>query len=728
MTVECGITKSISMSSSIPNPFMKKVVASGFTLLIIIQAFWGFQDLIDNSNSGSAYLNESGDKVNELIDPYQTRGVQIESDDMGGSWFDELEDNTGVERMENCSFVDGGIRLDETFYIDTWYYEDWPYRREFVVSNSGEVDLLGYQVNLQVPYFDGMNINFTDVRFTCYDGDSPVETDLPYWIEDRNTGEGANIWINVTLIPAMGDCTVFMYYGNQLALDESDGDGTFVFFDDFDGVNLDLEKWIEPSIDSTCTYSVNGGDLYLYVHNAWNYAINCTVKEKLNIDDHMIETRVRMEKGGTLRGNDNRGMLGLEIQHPRGNWRRLYGRSRKGNAWLRYSSSHTTNIWKKGAWNGADTGYHILGIGKYDDKVILYEDSMEQNTIQDEGISEDQYKTKINNIINGYDGNGWGKLWTDWYRMRRRVFPEPTVSLKSLTGTVESIPINLLESMKWDMLSVMKEEQYNNSILINIVDPFTDKIIPGYENLEMKNVDISGLNDLEINSIKLKAVFSGIDTIDHVPKGTRSDFPLHEVNTPFLNSWGVEWVADNAWRDSFIGDGKLDRRLSTDENTVALWHFDDGVGNTALDSSGKGNHGTITGASWGDGKIGGALEFDGVGDNIDLGALGGLDGPFTFEGWISLEDSGDLQFIFGRNGNFQRGYVYENTVFYHFEVDRVGYYSSWDEGQHQSIKMNSGMSEPMYIWHHIAITRDSSGGVVIYVDGINRGGVSQKHL
>jgi hypothetical protein len=51
---------------------------------------------------------------------------------------------------------------------------------------------------------------------------------------------------------------------------------------------------------------------------------------------------------------------------------------------------------------------------------------------------------------------------------------------------------------------------------------------------------------------------------------------------------------------------------------VAYWQLDEGEGTTAYDSAGH-NHGDIHGAEWADGKIGGALEFDGVDDYVTVG-------------------------------------------------------------------------------------------------------------
>jgi hypothetical protein len=72
---------------------------------------------------------------------------------------------------------------------------------------------------------------------------------------------------------------------------------------------------------------------------------------------------------------------------------------------------------------------------------------------------------------------------------------------------------------------------------------------------------------------------------------------------------------------------------------VGYWNFDEGSGNVAHDTSGNGNDGTITGATWTTGKVGsGALSFDGNGDvvvaNSATSALRGKS-AFTISLWAS---------------------------------------------------------------------------------------------
>jgi hypothetical protein len=82
----------------------------------------------------------------------------------------------------------------------------------------------------------------------------------------------------------------------------------------------------------------------------------------------------------------------------------------------------------------------------------------------------------------------------------------------------------------------------------------------------------------------------------------------------------------------------------TDPNLVGWWKLDnEGFGNNVVDSSGYDHHGTLYGdPQWITGYDGGALEFDGVDDyvNIDgykgVNAIDGVQQPFTVANWFRI--------------------------------------------------------------------------------------------
>jgi len=89
--------------------------------------------------------------------------------------------------------------------------------------------------------------------------------------------------------------------------------------------------------------------------------------------------------------------------------------------------------------------------------------------------------------------------------------------------------------------------------------------------------------------------------------------------------------------------------LSSDTNTLALYHFDEGSGDVLKDSSGNDHHGKIVGARWvnvnelwvREPRKAPALEFDGIDDYVSLGVklkdvgLFDPDRPFTYEAFVT---------------------------------------------------------------------------------------------
>ena len=58
--------------------------------------------------------------------------------------------------------------------------------------------------------------------------------------EVEYTEEHAIIWVK---LPSDGSDTIYMFVGNSSASQYSDGEATFIFFDDFEGTSLDTSKW-----------------------------------------------------------------------------------------------------------------------------------------------------------------------------------------------------------------------------------------------------------------------------------------------------------------------------------------------------------------------------------------------------------------------------------------------------------------------------------------------------
>ena len=83
--------------------------------------------------------------------------------------------------------------------------------------------------------------------------------------------------------------------------------------------------------------------------------------------------------------------------------------------------------------------------------------------------------------------------------------------------------------------------------------------------------------------------------------------------------------------------------MAADPSLVGWWKLDDGSGDTAVDSSEYGNNGTLMGApEWVTGKIGGALQLDGVDDFVEVPHVASLaaDNEVTVMLWLNAQRAG----------------------------------------------------------------------------------------
>ncbi len=145
---------------------------------------------------------------------------------------------------------------------------------------------------------------------------------------------------------------------------------------------------------------------------------------------------------------------------------------------------------------------------------------------------------------------------------------------------------------------------------------------------------------------------------------------------------------------------------------VGWWKLDDGAGNVAVDSSGNGNDGIISGdPEWVAGRFGGALKFDGVDDSVNCGNgdVFNITDELTLAVWVNANDfgsgqdnpwlgKGDTSYMIK---NFRTGYDIE------FFIYDSGWFSA-----HYTID-DSYIGE----WHHVAGTYDGSV-LQIYLDGV----------
>jgi len=153
---------------------------------------------------------------------------------------------------------------------------------------------------------------------------------------------------------------------------------------------------------------------------------------------------------------------------------------------------------------------------------------------------------------------------------------------------------------------------------------------------------------------------------------------------------------------------------------VGLWHFDEGTGAKAQDSSVNNNEGDLHGASWEvDGKFGNALSFDGDGDYVQLPASNTIlnTNTFTIEAWFKTSVNhpaygvGDME---GRLINLHWKNTASTAVSLYVEKDKIGLLYNTDDMDHVWVKYTVNYHDNF--WHHIAVTYDATT-YRLYYDG-----------
>ena len=161
--------------------------------------------------------------------------------------------------------------------------EGWNYRKSHIITHPTG-GLTNYQTKIRVYRTTGIDsgdtvyigdkclADYGDIRFINSAG-----TELDYWME-TNAGSYADFWVEIDSIET--STNIYIYYGNSSATTTSNGDTTFLFFDDF--TTLDTSKWTvtgSPSISSgVCTIQSGSG-----LTSKSTYGVNYAIRSKVSL-------------------------------------------------------------------------------------------------------------------------------------------------------------------------------------------------------------------------------------------------------------------------------------------------------------------------------------------------------------------------------------------------------------------------------------------------------------
>jgi hypothetical protein len=332
-----------------------------------------------------------------------------------------------------------------------WWSSQWQYRRNITINNTQNTNTLtDYQVAINLTYDSDIQPDFSDIRFT--DSNDGL---LSYWIESKVNSQWAYVWVKVPYIPASSTATIYVYYGNTTPVTSlSNGDNTFLLFDDFLGTSLNTTKW---TVDQG-TFAVSNGVLNhtttddarmhsaIFTDSGGNYRYKMRTKTSSGGIDNAIMSRWNSNGGFYLM---NFGQLDLNIWKYTGSWTRLNQTSTPFslNSWYTlevtvYSPSNTFRVWNK---NNTYTAF------------VYYSG--------DTTYTSGRFGIRL---------NGYPDLQVDWIFASKYTSPEPTYSIgaeeKSVQVYERSIGISFTLPVQFNRGTT--SERYSSVSISTVTDFF----------------------------------------------------------------------------------------------------------------------------------------------------------------------------------------------------------------------------------------------------------------
>ena len=367
-------------------------------------------------------------------------------------------------------------------------YSDWQYRKEITITEQSGNTLTNYQVKLTIDtaslISEGkMNSDCSDIRFTD-ENDNP----LPYWIESGCNSANTVVWVKVPNIPANGETTIYMYYGNPSATSESNGDNVFEFFDDFDGTSLNTDVW---EIYSGSSVTVENGYVeigsadvsydYNQIRTKTTYTSGKVFIARIYVDNNAFYDVLRPEIDWINYGTHT--YVGVTLSDSNEN-------ARTENALSGTASIQTIGSLPEGSWynielkwwpDGSSTGI-VEGIG--------------QSSVTDVKVTNSLH------IALGHHESG-SAMKVDYVGVAKLTSPEPTYSI----GTEETNGGETNQAPKITIYSPQNITYYTNDIQLNftVTDDanttfpvkayFGDNLIYDNSNYENGSIVVLNLSD-----------------------------------------------------------------------------------------------------------------------------------------------------------------------------------------------------------------------------------------
>ncbi len=359
----------------------------------------------------------------------------------------------------------------------------WSNYKDIIINNTGGA-LTDYQVLVSLD-----NSNFptnaqssgADIRFMNATG-----TELSYWIEKwDNTNKVAKIWVKVPSIAAGGGTTIYMWYGNPSAISSSNGNATFLFFDDFEkytGINDPNFLNVWERFNNQGGSSIENGRLHM-----WSTAICCNGQTWITKADFPKNIRAKFE----LRYNEVQ-----DWYNPRGIaafLRSLHNYQTYASGlpdfFIGCCSGGQTVLWgdsliSVGGYTYNDA-FHSTELTAFGNNMSLYRDGLFLGSVN---ITQYDRTGAFGFYVHG-DGDGADDIYFDNVRLAQYTSPEPSVIVGATHQTDIKIAIILAEPSD-DPHNIIHDKNYYLTKIIPDIKDYYNEVSYGSVNIVINPEDV----------------------------------------------------------------------------------------------------------------------------------------------------------------------------------------------------------------------------------------------
>jgi hypothetical protein len=298
------------------------------------------------------------------------------------------------------------------------------YRKSHIIENATGSGT-NYQVQITVHYGAGSDsgedvyldskcqTDFDDIRFS----DNDESTLLDYWLEEKTDSDNAVFWVEIADDLSSSDVTIYVYYGDVALSSISDGEATFLGFDDFEDGSIDTSKWESgQGAGQENTYWTEAGGVIKHNHAGSDALFWKTLT---GLDDMAIETEFK---------NPTSSNYWVGAQYRFTELIRWWGSATvDGYLLLSDNGGGTDDLYR--ITNGASinidsqgradtTAFHRYSVRFFEDDHDVYRDGASWLSATDSNYQSDGYA--------GINARGSSNSEFEFFALRKYVVPEPS--------------------------------------------------------------------------------------------------------------------------------------------------------------------------------------------------------------------------------------------------------------------------------------------------------------